>query len=112
MRNIHNINDSALMETSKKTWRGRNVILHKLYLNPLNLVGELLEFSFLPLPTLPDVLREVVRWNKPERDEFLQKMFLFDVGIIAVVVLSLVLRDRGQVLNDLNAIFSWTKTLL
>ena len=61
-----------------------------------------MEFSFLPLPTLPDVLREVVRWNKPERDEFLQKMFLFDVGIIAVVVLSLVLRDRGQVLNDLN----------
>ena len=43
----------------KKTFK--NVILHKLYLNPLNLVWELFVFSFLPLS---NELREVVRRNK------------------------------------------------
>ena len=55
---IHDINDPALIETSEKLsgCDGRNVILHKLYLNPLNFLSErIASIFFSPSNTTRDV---------------------------------------------------------
>ena len=71
----------CLIETSKKTIRPnwRKVILHKLYLNPLNFVAERIASIFFPLvPLWMEGCRVVepyagIEFNKNERDEFLRK---------------------------------------